>query len=126
MWVYVEKFSSPVKPKKIHQTKSQEFPEHFHFFTDVIFQFKFRLWLSDLLNRAIDSDMKVLNHLLLTLGAHRSGHLNSPISLAISNINENPIKRRKILCEFMSRSFLHRSIVSNYLTDTCKRQKYVI
>ena len=47
--------------KQSHQTKSQEFPEHFHSFTDVIFQFKFRLWLSDLLNRAIDSDIKVLN-----------------------------------------------------------------
>ena len=48
-------------PKQSHQTKSQEFPEHFHSFTDIIFQFKFRLWLSDLLNRAIDSDIKVLN-----------------------------------------------------------------
>ena len=25
------------------QTKSQEFPEHFHSFTDIIFQFEFRL-----------------------------------------------------------------------------------
>ena len=48
-------------PKQSHQTKSQEFPEHFHSFTDSIFQFKFRLWLSDLLNRAIDSNIKVLN-----------------------------------------------------------------
>jgi hypothetical protein len=48
-------------PKQSHQTKSQEFPEHFHSFTDIIFQFKFRFWLSDLLNRAIDSDIKVLN-----------------------------------------------------------------
>jgi hypothetical protein len=30
-------------PKQSHQTKSQEFPEHFHSFTDSIFQFKFRL-----------------------------------------------------------------------------------
>jgi hypothetical protein len=30
-------------PKQSHQTKSQEFPEHFHSFTDIIFQFKFRL-----------------------------------------------------------------------------------
>ena len=36
-------------PKQSHQTKSQEFPEHFHSFSDIIFQFKFRLWLSDLL-----------------------------------------------------------------------------
>ena len=56
-------------PKQSHQTKSQEFPEHFHSFTDIIFQFKFRLWLSDLLNRAIDSDIKVLNHVLLTLAS---------------------------------------------------------
>jgi hypothetical protein len=34
-----------------------------------IFEFKFRLWLSDLLNRAIDSDIKVLNHVLLTLAS---------------------------------------------------------
>jgi hypothetical protein len=27
-------------PKQSHQTKSQEFPEHFHSFTDIIFQFK--------------------------------------------------------------------------------------
>ena len=47
--------------KQSHQTKSQEFPEHFHSFTVIIFQSKFWLWLSDLLNRAIDSDIKVLN-----------------------------------------------------------------
>jgi hypothetical protein len=27
--------------KQSHQTKSQEFPEHFHSFTDIIFQYKF-------------------------------------------------------------------------------------
>jgi hypothetical protein len=58
--VYVEKYTSPVNsfqlfehliyhsihlPKQSHQTKSQEFPEHFHSFTDIIFQFKFRLWV---------------------------------------------------------------------------------
>jgi hypothetical protein len=32
-----------ILPKQSHQTKSQEFPEHFHSFTDIIFQFKFRL-----------------------------------------------------------------------------------
>ena len=48
-------------PRQSHQTKSQEFPEHFHSFADIMFQFKFRLWLSDLLNRAIGSDIKVLN-----------------------------------------------------------------
>ena len=47
----------------------QEFPEHFHSFTDIIFQFKFQLWLSDLLNRAVDSDKKVLNHVYLTLAS---------------------------------------------------------
>jgi hypothetical protein len=30
-------------PKQSHQTKRQEFPEHFHSFTDIIFQFIFRL-----------------------------------------------------------------------------------
>jgi hypothetical protein len=48
-------------PKQSHQTKSREFPEHFHSLTNIIFQFKFRLWLSYLLNRAIDSDIKILN-----------------------------------------------------------------
>ena len=60
---------SSLSPKQSHQTKSQEFPEHFHSFTDIIFQFKFRLWLSDLLNHAINSDIKVLNHVLLTLAS---------------------------------------------------------
>jgi hypothetical protein len=31
------------------------------------------------------------------LSAQMSGHINSAISLAIENINENPIKRRKKL-----------------------------
>ena len=44
-----------------HQTKSQELLEDFHSLTDIIFQFKFRLWLFNLLNCAIDSDIKVLN-----------------------------------------------------------------
>jgi hypothetical protein len=48
-------------PKQSHQTKSREFLEHLHSLTDIIFQIKFRLWLSDLLNRAIDSEIKVLN-----------------------------------------------------------------
>ena len=60
--VTVKKTSHSIHlPKQSHQTKSQEFPEHFHSFTDIIFQYKFRLWLPDLLNRAIDSDIKVLN-----------------------------------------------------------------
>ena len=60
--VAVKKTSHSIHlPKQSHQTKSQEFPEHFHSFTNIIFQFKFRLWLSDLLNCAIDSDIKVLN-----------------------------------------------------------------
>ena len=40
------------------------FPEHFRSLIDRIFQFKFRLWLSGLLNCTIDSDIKVLNHIL--------------------------------------------------------------
>jgi hypothetical protein len=60
--VAVKKTSHSIHlPKRSHQTKSQEFPEHFHSFTHIIFQFKFRLWLCDLLNRSIDSDIKVLN-----------------------------------------------------------------
>jgi hypothetical protein len=42
--VAVKKTSHSIHlPKQSHQTKSQEFPEHFHSFTDIIFQFKFRL-----------------------------------------------------------------------------------
>ena len=42
--VEVKKTSHSIHlPKQSHQTKGQEFPEHFHSFTDIIFQFKFRL-----------------------------------------------------------------------------------
>ena len=42
--VAVKKTSHSIHlPKQSHQTKSQEFPEHFHSFTNIIFQFKFRL-----------------------------------------------------------------------------------
>jgi hypothetical protein len=37
--VAVKKTSHSIHlPKQSHQTKSQEFPEHFHSFTDIIFQ----------------------------------------------------------------------------------------
>ena len=45
------------------------FSEHFHSITDHIFHFKIRLWFSGLLNHTIDSDIKVLNHMLLTLAS---------------------------------------------------------
>jgi hypothetical protein len=42
--VAIKKTSHPIHlPKQSHQTKSQEFPEHFQSFTDIIFQFKFQL-----------------------------------------------------------------------------------
>jgi hypothetical protein len=42
--VAVKKTShSTYLPKQSNQTNSQEFPEHFLSFTDIIFQFKFRL-----------------------------------------------------------------------------------
>jgi hypothetical protein len=42
--VAVKKTSHSIHlPKQSHQTKSQAFPEHFHSFTDIIFQFKFQL-----------------------------------------------------------------------------------
>jgi hypothetical protein len=42
--VAVKKTSHSIHlPKQSHQTKNQVFPEHFHSFTDIIFQFKFRL-----------------------------------------------------------------------------------
>jgi hypothetical protein len=40
------------------------FSEQFHSITDRIFHFKIRLWFSGLLNHTIDSDIKVLNHVL--------------------------------------------------------------
>ena len=43
--------------------------ENFPPLTDHIFQFNFRFWLSGLLNRLIDSDIKVLNYVLLTLAS---------------------------------------------------------
>ena len=43
------------------------FPVHFCSLTDRIFQFKFRRWLSGLLNCTIDSDIHILNHILLML-----------------------------------------------------------
>jgi hypothetical protein len=43
------------------------FSKHFHSITDHIFHFKIWLWFSGLLNRKIDSDIKVLNHILLML-----------------------------------------------------------
>jgi hypothetical protein len=43
------------------------FSEYFHSITERIFHFKIRLWFSGLLNHTIDSDIKVLNHVLLTL-----------------------------------------------------------
>ena len=45
------------------------FSEHFHSITDRFFHFKIRLWFSDLLDRTIDSDIKVLNRILLMLAS---------------------------------------------------------
>jgi hypothetical protein len=45
------------------------FLEHFHSITDLIFLYKIRPWFSSLLNRIIDSDIKVLNHILLALAS---------------------------------------------------------
>jgi hypothetical protein len=41
----------------------------------LFFNFKLRLWLSDPLNRAIDSDLNVLNHVLMTLASDRVGEI---------------------------------------------------
>jgi hypothetical protein len=35
--------TTAIEIQGIKKTKSQEFPQHFHSFTDIIFQFKFRL-----------------------------------------------------------------------------------
>jgi hypothetical protein len=40
--VAVKKTSHSIHlPKQSHQTKSQEIPEHFHSFTDIIFQYNY-------------------------------------------------------------------------------------
>jgi ubiquinone biosynthesis protein COQ9 len=42
--VAVKKTSHSIHlPNQSRQTKNQEFPKHFHSFTDIIFQFEFRL-----------------------------------------------------------------------------------
>ena len=55
----------------MYWTPDSEFiySEKFRSLTKRIFEFKFQFWLSSLLNRTIDSDIKVLNHILLTLGS---------------------------------------------------------
>ena len=54
------------------------FSEHFRSLTDHIFQFKFWRWISGLLNRTIDSDIKVLNHVLLTLASDHDKQKTKP------------------------------------------------
>ena len=55
-----------------------KFPDHFRSLTDNIFQYKFRLWLSGLLNRTIESDLKVLNHVLLALASDHDEQKTKP------------------------------------------------
>jgi hypothetical protein len=43
-----------------------------------IFQFKFRHWLSGILKRKIDSDIKVLNHILLKLASDHDEQKTKP------------------------------------------------
>jgi hypothetical protein len=54
------------------------FPEHFRSLTDRIFQFKFLLWLSGLLNCTIDSDITVLNHILWMLASDHDEQKTKP------------------------------------------------
>ena len=72
------------------------FPEHFRFLTDPIFQFKFRCWLSGLLKRTIDLDIKVLNHILLTLASDHDYLKTKPwiqyFSLKINLLNQPIMK----------------------------------
>ena len=67
------------------------FSEHFHSIADRIFHFNFRLWFSGLLNRTIDSDIKVLNHILLTLASdhdkQKSKTFIQNLSLKINRLN---------------------------------------
>jgi hypothetical protein len=56
------------------------FPEHFRSLIDDIFQFKFRHWLFSILKRTIDSDRKVLNHILLMLANDHDTSWNLRIS----------------------------------------------
>ena len=67
------------------------FLEHFHSITDHIFHFKIWLWFSDLLNCTIDSDIKVLNHIRLTLTSdndkQKSKTFIQNFSLKINRLN---------------------------------------
>ena len=54
------------------------FPANFRSLTNCIFQFKFRLLLSGLLNRTIDSDIKVWNHVLFTLASDHDEQKTKP------------------------------------------------
>jgi hypothetical protein len=54
------------------------YPEKFRSLTDHILKFKFRLWLSGLLYCTIDSDIKVLNHVLLKLASDHDEQKTKP------------------------------------------------
>ena len=74
------------------------YPENFRSLTDHIFQFKFWLWLSGLLNCTIDSDIKVLNHTLLTLASDHDEQKTKPSYIHnwySWNIAESGIKHNK-------------------------------
>ena len=72
------------------------FSEHFHSITDHIFHFKSRLWFSGLWNRTIDSDIKVLNHVLLMLASdldkQKSKTFKQNFSLKMNRLNSLIIK----------------------------------
>ena len=52
--------------------------EHFCSLTNRIFQFKFWCWLSSPLKCTIDSDIKVLNHVFLTLASDHDEQKTKP------------------------------------------------
>ena len=72
------------------------FLEHFHSITDCNFHFKIRFSFSGLLNCTIDSNIKVLNHVHLTLAndhdTQKSETCIQNISLIMNRLNELIIK----------------------------------
>ena len=92
-----------------------KFPDHFHSLTNNIFQFKFRLLLSGLLNHTIESDIKVLNHILLTFASDHSEQVNFIWQ-------KNPIFLNYYKCVYFSQ--FRELCTSQFLSSTNHQMKY--
>jgi hypothetical protein len=87
------------------------FPEHFYSLTDCIFQVKFRRWLSGLLNHTLDSDIKVLNHVLLALASDHDKQKSKPNTNFLLKINWLNQLIMKLVCLMQHRRRYEAKIV---------------